>query len=114
MYRKLGQAWIEHHGRRQYKGVIFSPGMNIPGYYNIWGGFAVEPVDGDCQLFLEHIHQILCDGDDEIFLWVVAWMANCIQELQLKPGTAIVLRGKQGTGKSVFLPVFWGIVRSAL
>lgn len=101
-HENLANAWLEHADRRQYQGIVFSPKYEIPGYYNLWQGFAVEPKKGDCCLYLEHIRGNIAQGDDKINQYVLSWMAQCVQEPDNKPGVAIVLRGKQGTGKSLF------------
>src|SRR5262249_2979865 len=46
--------WIKHPNRRQYKGVVFEPGKpeEVDGCRNLWTGFAVTPMAGDCSLFL--------------------------------------------------------------
>jgi len=34
----VGKWWLTHDDRRTYKGVVFSPGKSVPGYYNLWKG----------------------------------------------------------------------------
>jgi Family of unknown function (DUF5906) len=95
--------WLDSPKRRQYSGFVFSPGGDVPGYYNLFKGLAVEPKEGDCSLFKAHILNVICGGDHEIYKWVMAWMADLVQNIGgERPGTAIVLRGKQGTGKGCF------------
>jgi hypothetical protein len=54
---------------------------------------------------------VICGSNDEISQWVVAWLARIVQEPGgERPGTAIVLRGKQGTGKGVFVNQFGKIL----
>jgi len=54
--KPLGRYWLEHPQRRQYKGLTFSPGKEVPGHFNLWQGFTVKPKPGDCSKFLAHIH----------------------------------------------------------
>ncbi len=100
------QYWLRHQKRRQYEGLVFAPGQETPGYYNLWRGFAVEPKHGNCSLYLNHIRDVIASGDDEIYEYVIAWMADAVQNPARRPGTAIVLRGKQGVGKGVFCSEF--------
>jgi hypothetical protein len=105
--------WLDHPDRRQYKGIVFAPGDDaLNGYYNLWKGFAVEPCPGDCRLYKAHILENICDGDQHLYDWVVDWMADGVQHPSGRPGTAIVLRGRQGTGKGVFVSTFGQIFGS--
>lgn len=92
--------WINHPKRRQYRGLVFAPEGAPAAYYNLWKGFAVEPRPGDCSLFKEHLLENVCRENVALYDWVWAWFAQLIQQPQQKPGTALVLRGGQGFGKS--------------
>jgi hypothetical protein len=99
--------WLDHPARRQYKGIVFCPSDNVPvGYFNFWKGFAVEPCQGDCDLYKEHIFSNICDHNQGLFDWLFDWMADGVQNPSRRPGTAVVLRGRQGTGKGVFVSMF--------
>ncbi len=104
----LAEWWLRHPNRRQYDRVVFRPNEDeeVGGCYNLWRGFGVEPAPGDCSLFLHHIHYTLCGGDEDIYLYVLRWMARAVQ-FPGKPGqVAIVLKGRMGTGKSFFAKTF--------
>ncbi|GFE57410.1 bifunctional DNA primase/polymerase [Geobacter sp. AOG1] len=100
--KRLGDAWFNHPQRRQYEGLIFTPGHTPEGYYNLWRGFAVEPKEGDCGLYLKHIEENIANGNKEVFNYIIAWMAHAVQHPDNLVGTAIVLRGAMGVGKGVF------------
>jgi hypothetical protein len=109
----MANYWFEHPDRREYEGLVFDPGKNVPGYYNLWRGLAVKPAPGDWSLFENHIYQIIASGDDEIFKYVVSWLARIVQDPGgERPGTSIVLRGPQGTGKGVFVNNFGELLGS--
>lgn len=95
------KAWLRHKKRREYpNGVVFSPGKEVPGAYNHWRGFAVEPdPKGSCTLILKHIREIICKGDQDAYNYMIGYFAHLIQRPEEKPGVAIVLRGEKGTGK---------------
>lgn len=100
--KPLAQYWLEHLQRRQYEGLVFSPEGDIQGYFNLWRGFACQPVQGDWSLMKQHIFDIICQGDNDLFLWLITWFADLIQRPGGKrPGTAVVFRGAQGTGKGI-------------
>lgn len=99
--------WIRHPLRRTYEGLVFEPEGEAPdGYFNLWRGFAVEPREGDCSLYLDLVRDVICSGDADLYRWVIAWMADAVQHPAQRPGTAIALRGGQGTGKGTMAKWF--------
>jgi hypothetical protein len=100
------KAWHSHRDRRQYDGVEFFPNPDgapsTPNYLNFWRGFDVEPspTEGTYKTFRDHLLNQVCDGDPELFKYVFGWMAHIVQKPRERLGTAIVLRGRRGTGKS--------------
>ena len=99
----VAKIWYESPHRRQYDGIVFSPEEDVPGFYNLYRGLGVEPKPGDWSLMQQHIRDVIANGNEEIERYIVAWMADLVQKPGgQRPGTAIVLRGKQGTGKGSF------------
>jgi Family of unknown function (DUF5906) len=99
------KAWHTHPMRRDYAGVEFFPNPdgapNTPGYLNFWRGFAIKPSPaGSYGIFRDHLFTNVCDGDDSLFRYLFGWMAHIVQKPRERIGTAIVLRGKRGSGKS--------------
>lgn len=100
------KIWVESEMRRQYHGLVFDPSRSSPeGYYNLWKGWAMEPAPpaspASCQRFLDHVADNVCAGDERLFAWVMGWFASIIQHPTEKLGTSLVLRGPQGTGKTI-------------
>lgn len=91
--------WVSHPAATRYRGIEFEPGGGRAGFYNIWRGFGLTPVAGDCGLFLAHIRDVICAGNTEHFDWLIGWLADLVQNPGRKPGTAVVLRGGEGAGK---------------
>ena len=54
------KLWMQHPKRRKYQDIGFFPGREVPGFYNLWRGFAVEPRKGDCSKFLDHLDENVC------------------------------------------------------
>jgi hypothetical protein len=109
----LGKVWLESPMRRQYEGIIFAPGQEFPGFYNLYRGLAVKPVKGDWSLMRNHIQEVIASGNDEVFAYLLAWMARLVQDPGgERSGTAVVMRGKQGTGKGCFASQFGEIFGS--
>lgn len=101
------EGWLKSPYRRQYSGIVFSPGVDAPdGTLNLWQGFAVEPAAGDCTLFLQHVWENICQQSEELYHYVIAWMAHTVQFPAQLPGTSLVLRGGLGVGKGVFASEF--------
>ena len=102
----IGKHWFSHSRRRQYNGITFVPLKETPGQYNLWRGFSVKPIKGDCSLYLEHLKKNIAQEDEEVYNYLIAWEADAVQNPAKRPGTSIVLRGKQGTGKGVAISEF--------
>jgi hypothetical protein len=69
----------------------------------MWRGFTSDPaeVDGSDWPHIRHyLHQIICAGDTSLNEFVLDWLAQAIQTPWEKPGTALILGGRQGAGKT--------------
>ena len=102
--------WMKSPRRRWYERVVFEPAGCPDNEYNLWRGFAVQPEAGDCSLYLAHIRENICRNDPAFYEYVIAWMAHMVQRPGELPGTALVLRGRQGTGKGVFAHTFGALL----
>lgn len=102
----VGKWWLMHPNRRTYDRVVFSPERDVPGAYNLWEGFAYEARPGNCQMILDHAREIICDGDTKAFDYLMGWMATAVQHPAQPGQAAVVMRGRQGTGKGVFANAF--------
>lgn len=72
---------------------------------NQWKGWGVEPstqrvTDEEIEPFLTYIKEVVCSGVKDHNEWVLAWLADLFQYPAKKPGTALVLVGVQGAGKT--------------
>lgn len=102
----LGKYWLMHPMRRQYETMKFMPQGDQKGVYNLWRGFNVEPIPGDCQLYLDHIKDNVCSGREDYFEYMVKWMARAVQNPASPGEVAIVLRGGKGAGKGTVPKIF--------
>ncbi|TPW27793.1 hypothetical protein FJU08_18855 [Martelella alba] len=99
------RAWLNDWDRRQYAGIEFFPDVanapGKPGHYNLWRGFSALPErGGKYTIFRDHMLTNVCGGDEGLYRWLFAWFAQMVQKPREKPGTAVVLRGGMGVGKS--------------
>jgi len=99
--------WLKSSERRQYRAVVFEPGASHdPSRFNLWQGFTVRPVEGDCSLYLSHVTDIICSGNDEHATYMLDLMAWGVQNPGLRPEVAPVLKGLEGTGKGTMVHPF--------
>ncbi len=69
---------------------------------NTWRGWPIKPKQGKCELLLELL-QYLCSletNSDELYRWLLCWMAYPLQNPGAKMSSAVIMHGPQGTGKS--------------
>jgi hypothetical protein len=102
----IGKWWIKHEDRRQYDGIVYAPNSEDPTKLNLWRGFACDPLDGDCELYLAHLRDNICSGNVEHSEYLLDWMAYAVQHPNRPGEVAVVLRGKEGVGKGVFAREF--------
>ena len=101
------RAWLNSAGQRRHEGIEFYPDPNnavgTPGYLNLWRGFAFKPAakPNGWQTLRDHLLNNVCGGDEKLFTWVVAFFAHMVQRPRERIGVALVLRGKQGSGKTI-------------
>lgn len=98
VWQTRGAAYMDEVG--------FDPGGDEPGIkLNTWRGWPLKPAEkgqGSCDLQLELL-RYLCSDDpaaDLVYRWLLCWMAWPLQNPGAKLLSAIIMHGKQGTGKS--------------
>ncbi|WP_091685987.1 primase-helicase family protein [Methylocapsa palsarum] len=97
----VASLWLAHRQRRGYEELVFAPGENVAGAYNLFRGWSVAAdANASCDLLLAHLKNNVCGGNEAHFDWVVAFFADIIQNPGKKPGVALVLRGEEGGGKT--------------
>jgi hypothetical protein len=109
----LGKFWIEHPDRRQYREIVFDPDperVNDPDVFNLWRGFQVEAKEGDWSLWRRHLLEIGAAGDQETFEFLLDWFAWMVRYPHRPAETAIVWRGRQGSGKGTIARVMGRVV----
>lgn len=101
---KASKVWLDWLERREFDGVCFEPNARKAraGYYNLWRGYGVaQPKPGaSWSLLREHLRDNICNGNEEHFEFAMTWLADLFQNPGEKRGSAFVVRGLKGTGKS--------------
>lgn len=97
----VSKIWMRHVSRRTYnKGIVFLPNKEVPGAYNYWQGFSVDSdATKSCRMFLNHLRDVVCSGNLDYYDYLIKWLAHMIQKPEEKPGVAVIIKGKKGTGK---------------
>ena len=109
----LVDLWLEHPDRRTYAaGLTFSPEVDTLDRYNLWRGWSVKPVEGDVQLWISFVVNVIANGNDLYANYIIAWAAQMIQQPTNKIGVGLVLRGRKGTGKTKFGELLGGLVKN--
>jgi Mesyanzhinovviridae DNA primase len=103
--RALGQWWLSHRDRMQFRGVTFQPGgAKIENdCLNLWQGWGVEAEPGDWSLIRSHIVEVIAGGNAEFAEYVIRWVAWSIQNPAAQAEVALVLIGEKGAGKGTLV-----------
>jgi putative DNA primase/helicase len=92
--------------------VGFDPAGTDPNIRcNLYGGWPTEPKKGDCSKILELLGY-LCSNEvaaEDVYSWVIRWLAYPIQHPGAKMQSALVFHGPQGTGKNMFFEAIMAI-----
>ncbi len=102
--RCKAKIWLKSPKRRKYKGIVFDPRKTEcdNDYYNLWRGFAKQPIQGDCSKYWTHVKENVCNNNEEAYQYLRKWLACVFQQPDFVH-TAIVLCGAPGVGKNSFV-----------
>jgi len=94
--------WLKSPHRRDVNKFVMKPvGKEGSREFNLFSGWTSEPVETDVSMFINHIGEVLCNGDQGLADWFLDWLAHIFQKPFEKPEVAVVLYSEnQGTGKS--------------
>ncbi len=110
--KPLDKWWLPHPDREEFMGgVVFAPNLKVPpDQYNLWKGFAVQPKKGDCSRFMYHLEHVIADSSQEVFEFLLNYLAHGVQKTWEKPRSALVMRSDPGAGKGTlvdyYCPIF--------
>ena len=92
----------------QYKRVDFIPKHeNIdPSIFNLFTSFKAKKSDSEIyeskiDKILWHIRYIWCKNNDDLYNYIINWLAHLMQYPYKKIGVAMLLKSKQGSGKNI-------------
>lgn len=103
----VADAYLDRKTRPKFEGITFYPKDELPldlvGFYNTWGGFPATPKEGDFSHIDYHLRHIWCRDNLEHYNYLIGWFAHLFQKPWEKPEVAPVIKGIQGTGKSIIM-----------
>ena len=103
-------VWIEHRNRRMVtqEQIVFDPTMRVADdCINTFDGLPLSPLTVDESNFLclgiRMLLRHLCENNDDVFQWMLRWLALPLQQPGTKLKSACLFHGEvQGAGKSLF------------
>ncbi len=96
--------WLASKKRRNVnlEDVVFDPtGKARAPKLNLFRGLGIAPAKGECARLVELL-AYLCGDDENVFEWVLKWLAYPLQRPGGKMQTALIVAGKEGAGKNLF------------
>tara|TARA_R110002050_G_scaffold22928_2_gene62314 strand:+ start:12 stop:2306 length:2295 start_codon:yes stop_codon:yes gene_type:complete len=111
--------WISSNiDRRDITDIIFDPsGKECESKYNIWKGYKYQNTGeyntDNIAPFVNHVRDIICNGDTELCEYVLNWFAQIIQTPHKKTKVGLVWRSEaEGVGKNLILNLIKDIIGS--
>lgn len=104
----LADVWLGDKSRSRFNRVVFDPEGEEPGdrLYNLWTGFRRQNAATTCDEYLRLTREVIAAGSEEVYEYLIRWMALRVQRPGQKLEVAIALRGGQGLGKSLWAELF--------
>lgn len=116
------EFWENHPNRREYGNVVFDPAREKEfetsdgsKTLNLWEGFAFDPKkrgEGSWELLDHVIREGICSNDEELYQYVLNWIAFSYQNPARPQRVALVMRGSKGVGKGTLARTWlaaWGL-----
>lgn len=108
------KVWMNDKDARRYDGLVFAPEREVdPRFFNMWRGFAVEGMkpgevateraQSALNEWLRHGLENVCNGDAELYKYMLSYFAHMIQRPWEKPLVSLVFKGEKGVGKNAIL-----------
>lgn len=82
-----------------YSGIEFNPHSTNENSLNLWVGPTLIPQAGGWTLIRSFLLDVICDGDQTAFDYLIRYLAHSLRCPEDKPGVFIILIGGQGVGK---------------
>lgn len=115
------KKWLDDENKRQYEYVdtIIPPFECPDDTYNLWDGLEVENFDNDEKeytddiLFIKNHIRLLCGGQENLYEFVLKWVACLFQKPAYKNNICIIFKStQQGMGKNMFFELLIKMIGS--
>lgn len=91
---------------------FYDESENIFSYFTGYDYKEVDEVNEDVIAgFLNHVKEIIANGNEEMYEYILNWYAYILQNPEGKTETCLVLPGEQGCGKNVFTDVLCNLMK---
>jgi hypothetical protein len=112
--------WRNDIHMRTYHSIDFVPPSKTytcpPDVYNLWKGYDAEKyttkrdMTAQVNKVLDFIKKVICCDKQDVYDYVMKWIANILQNPADKSKIALCLIGNQGDGKSYFTELITNII----
>jgi hypothetical protein len=92
-----------------YKSLAFTPLKTSVSTLNLWVGPTTTGKQGNCSTIKNFLLDIICNGDQSSYNYLIRYLAHMLQHPEDKPGVMIVMLSGQGTGKGTFFKLLRSI-----
>lgn len=97
--KKEAEEFLVNPKTLKYDQVAFTPASTPTTTLNYWVPPSIEPIAGNWSVIGKFLLDIICNGDRNLFCYLINFLAHMWQKPEEKPGIMIALLGGQGTGK---------------
>lgn len=106
---KLSDILLNSRDKRLFEMRSYEFISDDPRIFSIFRGFPYKSndyVDMDSiQLFIDHMKEIICSGDEILFKYLISWIAYIIQNPGKRTDVCLILMSDPGTGKTLFTDI---------
>ena len=88
--KTITDFWI-NPATHVYTEIAFNPIAQPPSTLNYWVEPVIKPTQGDWSRIRTHLYEVICDGDIELFEYLLDYVAHMLQRPEEKPGVMVVL-----------------------
>ena len=101
--------WLHDETHRTFTNLTIDPSNRCPSAFSLWRGYLCDNLpllpsmspDDAMEPIIQHISDVITDGNQEHTEWVLDWLAHIVQRPEKKTEVCIVLYGSQGCGKGI-------------
>jgi Family of unknown function (DUF5906) len=111
--------WTGCSHRRSLNGIVFTNAPTSADKLNLFHGYGVTPIKGECSRILNHIREVICSGNEEAYNYLRRLWAWQFQHVGKQSRVVVILRSdRQQVGKGAIaekvLHNCWGAHRAGL